>query len=71
MTSSGDSVRRESGTADLDTDLCRGGSFSTPFALHAGDAHGVLKGTRLDEVANLSIRTLLRAGRADDPQRGR
>jgi len=28
------------------------------FALHAGDAQGVLKGTRLDEVANLSIRNV-------------
>jgi hypothetical protein len=28
------------------------------FAVHAGDAQGVLKGTRLDEVARLSIRNL-------------
>jgi hypothetical protein len=28
------------------------------FALHAGDAQGVLKGTRLDEVASLSIRNV-------------
>ena len=29
------------------------------FAIHAGDVRGVLKGTRLDEVASLSIRSLV------------
>jgi len=29
------------------------------FAIHAGDAQGILKGTRLDEVASLSIRNVV------------
>jgi hypothetical protein len=29
------------------------------FAMHAGDAQGILKGSRLDEVASLSIRNLI------------
>ena len=29
------------------------------FAIHAGDAQGVLKGSRLDEVASLSIRNVV------------
>jgi hypothetical protein len=29
------------------------------FAMHAGDAQGILKGSRLDEVASLSIRNLV------------
>lgn len=33
------------------------GHFDT-FSLHAGDAQGVLKGSRLDEVASLSIRNV-------------
>jgi hypothetical protein len=29
------------------------------FAIHAGDAQGILKGTRLDEIASLSIRNVV------------